>query len=116
MLVESSGFSIEDLRGSESVETRYREQTGLVAALRRRISWLADPEPVREVVKTSTHGLLDREVEEFAILHDERAQMQREQSGSDGTGGSGATAGAGTTTSTNANASGFPSGGPDRLL
>ena len=52
----------------------------MLATLQRWWPWLPDPGPAREVVRTSEEGLRDREVEEFAILHDERARLQGEES------------------------------------
>ena len=78
-LVKEAGYALADLRGRTEQHTVHRERQGLVAWLRRRIPWLADPTLIVERHEVHQPGMKRREVLQRAIQHDEHESIKAEQ-------------------------------------
>ena len=79
MLVKEAGFTLRDIRGTESRSVEVHERTDLVARFRRWCPYLEDPDPIRKVTVEKEEGLSEQEVLRFLVYHDEMEEIKEEK-------------------------------------
>jgi len=79
MLVKEAGFTLRDIRGTESHSVEVRDRTDLIARVRRWCPYLEDPDPVREVTVEKEPGLSEQEVLRYLVYHDEMEEIKEEK-------------------------------------
>lgn len=78
-LVKDAGLTLDEIRGRSETEVRWKKPTDVVSRLRDWLPWFDDPEPVAEVVEREEPGMSEKEVHQFAILHDEQEKIRQEK-------------------------------------
>jgi hypothetical protein len=79
MLVKEAGFTLRDIRGTESRSVEVHERTGLVARFRRWCPYLEDPDPIRKETVEKEEGLSEQQVLRFLVYHDEMEEIKEEK-------------------------------------
>lgn len=79
MLVKDAGYTLRDIRGTESRVVRHEERTDLIARIRRRFGFLADPEPQVVVETRNEPGMKEDEVLRRLVYHDEIEAIREEE-------------------------------------
>lgn len=79
MLVKEAGFTLRDIRGTESRHTERRPRTGILASFRRWCPYLEDPEPVVVQHVEREEGMSEQEVLRFLVYHDEMEEIKQEE-------------------------------------
>lgn len=79
MLVKDAGYSLRDIRGTESRVIRREERTDLIARARRYFGFLNDPEPQVVIEKRKEPGMTDSEVVRRLVYHDEFERIREEE-------------------------------------
>lgn len=79
MLVKEAGFTLRDIRGTESRSVEERPRTDVVARIRRWCPFLEDPEPIRTYSVEKEPGLSEKEVLRLLVFHDEMEEIKKEE-------------------------------------
>lgn len=79
MLVKEAGFTLRDIRGTESRSVEERPRTDMIARFRRWCPFLDDPDPVRTYSVEKDPGLSEMEVLRLLIYHDEMEEIKQEE-------------------------------------
>lgn len=79
MLIKDAGYTLRDIRGSESRTVRREERTDFIARVRFYLPFLDDPEPHTVVEKTVEDGMEEEEVLRRLVYHDEIETIREEE-------------------------------------
>lgn len=79
MLVKDAGYTLRDIRGTNTREIRYEERTDLIARIRRYFSFLDDPAPKTIIEETNEPGMMEDEVLRRLVYHDEIERIREEE-------------------------------------
>lgn len=79
MLVKDVGYTLRDIRGTESRVVRREERTDLIARARRYFGFLSDPEPQTVIEHRQESGMAEGEVLRRLVYHDEFERIREEE-------------------------------------
>lgn len=79
MLVKDAGYTLHDIRGSQSRTIRREERSDLIARARRYFDFFDDPEPKVVTEYVQEEGMEENEVLRRLIYHDEIERIREEE-------------------------------------
>lgn len=79
LLTKETGMTLQDIRGWDETTVRTEKRRDFIAAVRRLLPWVSNPEPKQIVERTSVPGLSEKEVMRRLVIHDEHEEMKEEE-------------------------------------
>lgn len=79
MLVKDAGYTLRDVRGTQSRVIRREERSDLIARARRHFGFLDDPKPKVIVEERNEPGMDEKEVLRRLVYHDEIERIREEE-------------------------------------